>query len=142
MKKLVLIFTILIFQFSFAQKGVRTVTANQFADSPGDYFNKTIKLVDVFYSDAGNLGSYSDVRQMTLRSKGDNFEDIYGLTNYSNKDSKYYCRTIECSGNKVKLLIPKTLSQKMPNTTSSDVVVTGKVIRYDTIEVISIVRRQ
>ncbi len=142
MKKIILLILGLTFSFqcSYAQQEAISVNGDQFADSPGDYLKKTIKLSGVQYLYLSNLGEWDVVTGMTLRSKGDNFEDSYGQINYYNKNKKYYCRTITCSGNKVKLLIPKILSQKMPNTTQSFVIITGKVLSFDTIEVISIVR--
>lgn len=142
MKKIILLILGLTFsfQFSYSQQEAISVTGDQFADNSGDYLQKTIKLSGVYYLDISNIGEWDVKYGMTLRSKGDNFEDNYGEINYQNKNKKYYCRTIKCSGNKVKLLIPKTLSQKMPNTTDSDVIITGKVLSYDTIKVMSIVR--
>lgn len=142
MKKIILLILGLTFSFqcSYAQQKIISVTGDQFADNSEDYLQKTIMLSRVQYLYLSNIGEWDVVSGMTLRSKGDNFEDSYGQINYYNKNKKYYCRTITCSGNKIKLLIPKTLSQKMPNTTQSFVIVTGKVLSFDTIEVMSIVR--
>ena len=120
------------------------VSETAFSDNVGKYINKTITLTNVFYADSGQPGSYSDVRGMTLRSKGNNYEDMYSVINFSFTSNdgadKYYCRTVRVDGNDVTLHIPKSLSNNMPNTTSSYVNVTGVVKRYNLIEVKSIKR--
>lgn len=138
---LFLLNTTIIFSQSKVKSGIINVTDTQFSDNASSYVNKTIRLSNwIFYCDSGNKGSYSDVAKLTLRMNSESFEDTYGLLNYNNSNKNFYCRTIRVDGNKITLLIPKSKSQNMPNTTSSNVIVVGKVIDINTIEVISIQR--
>ncbi len=127
-----------------AEEGkVFQITPSQFSDNISDIIDKNI-VVEAWYSHAGNAGAWSDVSGMTLRSKGDTFEDLYSVYNFSYTQSDgardNYRRRVEIDGNKVNLIIPKSISNNMPNTTASNVAVYGKVLRYDLILVKKIVR--
>jgi hypothetical protein len=114
----------------------------EFADNSASYIGQNIG-VRGWYSGSSQPGAYSDVRDMTLRSKGDNFEDLHAIMNYSytaTKDDGTYLRKAEVGGIKVYLIIPKSLSQSMPNSTSGFIGIIGKLIRYDRIEVTKIIR--
>ena len=154
MKRLILLlFVIFSFNGIYAQKStkksttkqaIKIVSAADFSDNVENYINKTIKLNDVFYSHAANVGPWSDVSDMTLRMKGDTFEDLYGLMNYSNEDKDIYCRTITIGGSggiKVNAYISKSNSNNMPNMKSGYIIVTGQVLNYNSIKIISITRR-
>ncbi len=114
----------------------------ELADNPGNYFGQNIG-VRGFYSAAAQSGSYSDHSDMTLRSKGNDFEDLNAIMNYSytsTKDEGTYIRTVKVGGVNIYLIIPKSLSQSMPNSTSGYVAIYGKLIRYDRIQVTKILR--
>jgi hypothetical protein len=115
-----------------------------FSDNGGQYIGKII-IVPAFYSNAGNAGAWSDIGDMTLRSQGDVFEDSYSVLNFSytlsDGASKNYRRRATIDGRKINLIIPKNLSDKMPNTESSLIWIKGKVVNYNTIEVRQIERR-
>ena len=114
----------------------------EFADNSASYIGQNIG-VRGWYTGSSQPGAYSDVRDMTLRSKGDYFEDMHAIMNYSytaTKDDGTYLRKAEVGGIKVYLIIPKSLSQSMPNSTSGFIGIIGKLIRYDRIEVTKIIR--
>ena len=122
---------------------VYKISEADFSDNVGKYIGKII-MVPAGYTDAGNLGSWSDISGMTLRANGDNFEDIYSVYNFSytlsDGASDNYRRRVTIDGRKINLIIPKRLSNEMPNTSRSLILIKGKVIDYKTIEVIQIVR--
>jgi len=115
-----------------------------FSDYGAQNVGKII-IVPAFYSDAGNAGAWADVGDMTLRSKGDIFENNYSALNFyytlSDGATDNYRRRVKIDGRNINLIIPKNLSNKMPNTESSYVWVKGKVVNYNTIEVRQIVRK-
>jgi hypothetical protein len=114
----------------------------ELADNAVNYIGKDI-VVDGSYTDAGNAGSWRDIQGMTLRSQGDEFEDIYAMINYSDKDTRVngtYRRRVTIGGNKFNLIIPKSSSNDMPNTTNSNIIIRGTLIKYNTIEVFIIAR--
>lgn len=116
-----------------------------FSDNASQYIGKMI-VVPAFYSSAGNAGAYSDVSNMTLRSKGDLFEDIYSVSAYyytlSDGAENNYRRRVMIDGRKVNLIIPKSISGSMPNTGAANVWIKGKIVNYNTIEVRKIVRQE
>ena len=83
---------------------------------------------------------------MTLRSKGDLFEDIYSVSAYyytlSDGAENNYRRRVMIDGRKVNLIIPKSISGSMPNTGAANVWIKGKIVNYNTIEVRKIVRQE
>jgi len=114
----------------------------EFADNSASYIGQNIG-VRGWYSGSSQSGAYSDVRDMTLRSKGDNFEDLHAIMNYSytaTKDDGTYIREAKVGGIEVYLIIPKSLSQSMPNSTSGFIGIIGKLVRYDRIQVTKIIR--
>jgi hypothetical protein len=114
----------------------------ELADNAVNYIGKYI-LVDGFFSDAGNAGSWKDIQGMTLRSQGDEFEDIYAMINYSDNTTRVkgtYRRRVTIGGNKFNLIIPKSSSDNMPNTSSSKILISGTLTKYNTIEVSNIYR--
>lgn len=153
MKKVIL-FTLIILSFEGINAQAKKKTSSpktlsidvaEFSDNSDKYINKTIRLDDIWYSHSGNIGSWSDVADLTLRKKDDTFEDLYGMMNYNNEDSNYYCRTIYVGGAgglKVKVLIPKSKSQDMPNIKSGRIIITGVLLENDVIQIISISRKQ
>lgn len=114
----------------------------QFADNSDNYLGKNIGVPGWYVSTDQN-GSRKDQIDMTLRSKGDDFEHLNAMINYGLTETKVqgvYIREVKIGGNRVYLFIPKSISQSMPNSTTIYVGIIGKLIKKDEIQVTKIVR--
>jgi hypothetical protein len=142
MKKILIVIFCVFFYSNLI--GQIRVDESEFSDNASSYVGKTITLVRVFYTESFQAGAWADKSDMTLRSKGDTFEDLYSMMNFyfkkSDGDDKYYWRQVRVDGNPVRLRIPKIISTKMPNTKTSFVNVTGVVKNDNTLIVKSITR--
>jgi tetratricopeptide (TPR) repeat protein len=120
------------------------ISSADFADFGNDYIGKEITIMDAFFSNSGQLGPWGEISNMTLRSRGNDIEDIYSMMNFSftQKDGndKYYSRVLSIANTNVKIRIPKEISGKMPNGESLSVDVTGVIKSNNLIEVKSIKR--
>jgi hypothetical protein len=140
-----IILTSFLFLIVFSVQSQIQVSKTEFSDNAQSYVGKKITVVDSWYSAVKNNGSYSEIKGLTLRSADATFEDRnsknYPESGQSNS-SQFYYRILEIDGIEVTLRIPKSLSDKMPNTTSSFVNVTGVVKSTTLIEVTSISRAE
>ena len=119
------------------------VSKGEFVDNVSNYINKKITLKELDYSDSGNRGAWADKSGMTLRMQGAQFEEFYAILNYncSKEDLEmYYYRAIDVEGTTVTLVIPKSISNSLPNFDRGRVDITGVVKTYNRIEVESIKR--
>ena len=128
------------------EKIVRNITSDDFEDNSGQMIGQNI-TVNGYYSEyyQKDWGGLYNVDNMTLRmhffGRGVD-EELYAATvfQYSRKSNDNYCRIAEIGHTKIILVIPKSISNNLPNTESDFIKITGKVLSYDTIEVRSIVR--
>lgn len=145
MKKTILMISLL-FTINIVSAQI-TIDSNQFADDAQKYIGKKVTIWgSVNYSFADQSGSYNDKKNMTLRTKDNDFENIHSSFYYELSEAertKYYCRTLTISSEKVILLISKKLSPSVPNgTTVLGMKITGIVKSPNIIEIISIKRDQ
>jgi len=145
MKKTILMISLL-FTINIVSAQI-TIDSNQFIDDAQKYVGKKVTIWgSVNYSFADQSGSYNEIKSMTLRTKDNNFENIHSSYYYELSEAewtKYYCRNLTISSEKVILLIPKKLSLSVPNgTTVLGMKITGIVKSPNIIEIISIKRDQ
>jgi hypothetical protein len=128
------------------EKIVRNITSADFEDNSGQMIGQNI-TVSGWYTeyDQKDWGGLYNVDNMTLRmhffGQGVN-EELYAATvfQYRRESSDNYCRIVKIGTKEVTLVIPKSISNNLPNTESDFIKITGKVLSYNTIQVRSITR--
>lgn len=124
------------------------ITLSEFEDNAEKYIGKKVTIAGTGFLPSIQEGGLDYTDRMTLRSKGDSFEDDYtslffSSENQSETGNKYYYRVVNLgpgSGTMVKIRIPKAASSSMPNMELGDVDITGIVKNATLIEIISIKR--
>lgn len=144
MKKIILTsFTILALNSLNIINAQTQVTKTEFSDNSSSLVGKKITVLEAWYFSGKNKGSYSEVKELTLRKMDDAFETKnaknYPESNQANYANSYF-RIAEIDGQKIVLIIPKSLSEKMPNMVSGFINITGVVKSSTVIVVSSIVR--